>query len=373
MSSLAGNVARLSALLTKERHSLPAAYLHDAGLRAAYTSYYLPSNLSKIRTPLQELLAHPTILSTKRKLKALDIGSGPGSALLGMMDLFSEQDHPPGLEITAVDQVADNLKEVERQFIERQGRYASGASLKTIRADIKGVDHLVDGSFDVAVMSNVLNELYHLDPDRLKKRVDFIVAIMQRIMVEDGSIIIIEPALRETSRELLQVRDRLLDMDLNAYSPCLFKGKCPALENPKDWCHEDLPWSAPELIREIDELTGLRKDSLKFSYIVLCKDHRSLADAYARNVFRVVSEPLVSKGKREFYLCGAEGRRLVTRLNKDRSDANESFAAMQRGDIVSLEELDDAGTRWKVGKGTTVVIVQSREKDNNRKQRQRQE
>ena len=38
------------------------------------------------------------------------------------------------------------------------------------------------------------------------------------------------------------------------------------------------PGTRPALVKEIDKLTGLRKDSLKFSYLVLRKDGLTLKD-----------------------------------------------------------------------------------------------
>ncbi len=132
---------------------------------------------------------------------------------------------------------------------------------------------------------------------------------------------------------------------------------CPALMNPKDWCHEDVPWEPPDIIREVDRLTGLRKDSLKFSYLVIRRDTLSLRDIYGNNAFRVVSEPLISKGKIEFYVCSAGGRRLTVRLDKDKTDLNGSFERLKRGQIVSLQNIIDEGKRLRVEKDTTVYLL----------------
>lgn len=357
LRSLAADVARLSTLLTRERERLPTAYLGEARLRKAYLAYFLPSNSSKIHAPLQELALHPKNPLLKEKLRVLDIGSGPGSALLGVMEFFERREQRPRLELTALDQVAENLKEAEKLFLAHQGGSASGASFQAIQSGIEGLDRLVRGSFEVIILSNVLNELYHHDEERIGKRVDILRNIMSRFLADDGSCIVIEPALRETSREMLEVRDGLLERGFSVYSPCLFNGKCPALTNPKDWCHEDIPWDPPALVKELDTLTGLRKDSLKFSYLVLRKDNLSLKDGPREHSFRVVSEPLVSKGKREYYLCGENGRRLVTRQDKDHTPGNEVFGTLKRGDLVRFEGLIDEGKRFKVGRETVVSLA----------------
>ncbi len=356
MNSLASDVVRLSRLLTSEREDLPAAYLKDEGLRKAYQAYFLPSNLSKIHKPLQELSLHPRELFAKAKLRLLDIGAGPGTASLGALAFFSQQEGKhPQLEITAVDQVAGNLRIAETLFSSCGTTHELEASLRTVLSDIEGLGNQVHGHFDVIILSNVMNELFARDEGRTGKRISLLNTILKRSLADDGSCIIIEPALRETSRGMLEVRDGLLEQGLYVYSPCPFSGKCPALANPKDWCHEDIPWEPPSLVEQLDKLTGLRKDSLKFSYLVLRRDGLSLKDGTRENAVRVVSEPLVSKGKREFYVCGAAGRRLVTRLDKDTTPGNELFGSLQRGALVRFEGWIDEGTRFKVVKATAVT------------------
>jgi ribosomal protein RSM22 (predicted rRNA methylase) len=199
----------------------------------------------------------------------------------------------------------------------------------------------------------------HGDSERISKRVEILKNLLSKFLASEGSCIIIEPALRGTSREMLMVRDGLLEEGFHIYSPCLTGEKCPALANPKDWCHEDIPWEPPAIVREVDRLIGLKKDSLKFSYLVLRKDGLSLADIYGESSYRVVSEPLVSKGKMEFYICGRGGRRLVARLDKDKTVLNETFEGLKRGDIVVFEGLVDDGKRFRVGKDTFLPIKKS--------------
>ena len=57
-----------------------------------------------------------------------------------------------------------------------------------------------------------------------------------------GRVILVEPALRETSRELLAVRDQLLALsELRVVAPCFWTGACPALARERDWCHDAAP------------------------------------------------------------------------------------------------------------------------------------
>src|SRR3990172_3143549 len=215
LNTLAANVARLSNLLTRERDTLPLPYLKDKGLREAYILYYLPANMYKIHVPLRELSLHPAGIFRKDKLRILDLGSGPGTAILGVMDFFSSQGEKPFLEFIAVD-------------------------------PIEKTKSLPEGPFDIIILSNVLSDVFHPEghPEKiplippfskgemrfppLEKggrgdlkpdfRVNLLMSLLKRSLAGDGSCIIIEPALRATSRELLEVRDGLLREGLHIYS-----------------------------------------------------------------------------------------------------------------------------------------------------------
>src|SRR5574340_994124 len=115
IKQLAGAVQRLSRMLTKDRDHLPDAYLSDRELRHAYLRYFLPVNRAKISVPLMELSLHPAGLPADR-LRVLDIGSGPGTSILGAIDFFKNAETSPTLEFTAVDAVPGNLAEAELLF-----------------------------------------------------------------------------------------------------------------------------------------------------------------------------------------------------------------------------------------------------------------
>lgn len=356
LKSLSSNVAGLSSLLTRERERLPLTYLKDEGTRKAYILYFLQANLCKIQTPLRELSLHPEKILSKERLKILDIGTGPGTAILGTMEFFSARENPPFLEFTGVDPVAENLRDAGALFRLFKEKVPLNASISTVKGPVEKAESFPVGAYDIIVLSNVLNEVSSLEEDRIDKRVSLLKKIIMGFLAPDGSCIIIEPSLRETSREMLEVRDCLLKEGLHIYSPCLMNEPCGTLVNPKDWCHEDISWEPPVVVSEVDRLIGLRKDSLKFSYLIIRKDGLSLADIYGDGSYRVVSDPLISKGKIEFYICGRGGRRLIVRLDKDEATANGSFSKLRRGSIIGLKGVRDEGKRLRIEKDTTVIF-----------------
>jgi ribosomal protein RSM22 (predicted rRNA methylase) len=170
LNALADDILRLSKLLTRDRSELPAAYLNDAALRKAYHTYFLPANRAKVRRALDELSLHPRKVLRKDRLRVLDLGSGPGTAVLGVLDFFSQHDHRPVLEFTAQDQVAENLKEAMRLFADQQHGYAAASTLTTIHSTIDKVEVRLEGRYDIIVLSNLLNELYARDAAKCSRR-----------------------------------------------------------------------------------------------------------------------------------------------------------------------------------------------------------
>lgn len=166
-----------------------------------------------------------------------------------------------------------------------------------------------------------------------------LVAEALSLLDSHGTMILMEPALRETSRALHQVRDRLLqEKRCTIYSPCLHENRCPALINPDDWCHEERPWDPPQVIKEIDEEVGFIKDALKFSYLLLRKDGKTIAERRP-DVYRVVSELRHLKGEKRAWLCNEQGRQEIGRQDRLASPHNEAFDQWHRGAIVQIERI----------------------------------
>jgi len=385
LAEIAQGVAELSNLYTRQRRWLSPELLKNSSLRNAYLAYFLPCNLVKVRRIFQEVLAHPKgILHFTGHRRLLDIGCGPGTNLLAFLSLLAEGTVPTdSVECVALDSVRANLQDAQHLFsryTERLKPTKNIASLGTYQAELMRPHSLsLDGSFDFVVFGNVLNELFLGRKDRIEKRCELVTACAQKWLATDGFLILLEPALKETSRELLLLRDCLLDRtDLRVYAPCVHNLHCPAVapQNVSDWCHEDRSWNPPRLIQVIDGLVGNRKDSLKYSYAVFNRLGLSVAEAahgQARNrrsssaagaeidsqsgsqVWRVVSERLEEKGKSSAYFCGAEGRARVTRLRKHGSKNNQHFDELARGQVVLTNGLRMKSiSDWRVEAKTVV-------------------
>ena len=341
-------VSELSRLFTKDRRRLSRSYMDDKTLRAAYLQYFMPVNLAKIQVMLNEM---PTLEPVKC-FSVLDLGSGPGTGALAILDWWQQRGLPHALSVTAVDGSTAALKQA-RQLWDRYCRATDvgEVSLQACAEDLERgawVDQVRQkGPFNLIIIANCLNEVYANVQDPIERRVGLVGEALS-LLAPNGTMMIIEPALRETSRALHQVRDRLLQERLcSIYSPCLHGQSCPALAKPDDWCHEERAWDPPVIVQQIDDQVGFIKDALKFSYLLLRKDGKTIADRRP-DVYRVVSELRTMKGEKRAWLCNEQGRQEVGRQDRLASPNNEPFDQWHRGAIVQIEKIVHKERRGKV-------------------------
>ena len=346
--ALSQAVAHLSRLFTTERPALTSRYLDDPVHAAAYLSYFLPVNLSKVQILLDELPNESSLHTPHRSMAVLDLGCGPGTGSLALLDWLWHRspERAESLSVLAADSSHESLQDAKRlweAYCQEVG--ISNEGLKCVEGNLEhplkgdlGKQIMRGGPYDLIIMANCLNELFLAATDPSAERTA-IVALLLPFLAPHGSIMIVEPALRQTARELHQMRNHLLKQNLcTVYSPCLHERACPALDHPDDWCHEERPWQTPSMVAAIDREVGFIKDALKFSYLLLRKDGRTIVPR-SPQTFRVVSELRELKGEKRAWLCNETGRPEVGRLDRKASSHNAAVDAWHRGAIVQIERI----------------------------------
>jgi ribosomal protein RSM22 (predicted rRNA methylase) len=260
------------------------AYLADRELRREYEVEIAP----RTSVALKWILSDIDMPGPRR---VLDLGAGTGAAGRAVVDRWSS------VELVSVDKV-------------------SGSA---VQADVTRVIRPagVEGRFDLVMAAHLLNELA-LD---IEGRARLVLGWCRDLLADDGYCVLIEPALRETSRGLLAVRDRLISAGMFVVAPCLWCGPCPALARERDFCH-----ASGDAIAD-------GRSRVDFSYLVVRKQGRACDDM---GLYRMVSDPIKDKGRLRFFACGPAGRLLVTRLDRERSSANQVFDEAARGDVIRI-------------------------------------
>ena len=244
--------------------------------------------------------------------RAIDLGSGTGAVGRTLRARFGD-----AIEVVAVDRTG-------------------GPGV--VRANLAAELPPVAGTFDLVVAAHLLNELYveRAPPDRASLRAARVLAWARALLAPRGRLILIEPALRETSRALLAVRDRVLAAGLHVVAPCFWTGPCPALTRERDWCHDAAPVPS--------------RPRVDFSYLVLSAEPVAPASLY-----RIVSDPLPEKGRLRLFVCGPTGRHPLLRLGRHQSNANAPLDRVVRGDAVALENGERADDALRVTADTIVT------------------
>ncbi len=335
VKEVGAGVKQLSLGLTRERQLAGARYMDDPRLLGAYLLFYWPVSYAQARQALGELPQRPR--------QVLDLGSGPGPLAFAAMDAGAK-------EVVAADRSKPALA------LARALATEAGEALATREWDPTRKAPLPEGTFDLITMGHVLNELYGTGDGATAPRAALLEQVLSQVK-KGGSLLVLEPALRETSRALLKVRDVLVGKGYAVRAPCMFRGNCPALVKESDWCHAERSWPMPRVVEELARAAGLHKESLKMSYLVLAPRGETWPELPPGRLFRIVSEPLEGKGRHRYIGCGPEGRVGLALQDKHRTEKNERFFKLHRGDVIAVTETEPKGDGLALDDRSEVRVV----------------
>jgi SAM-dependent methyltransferase len=335
LKEVAAGVRTLSLGLTRERQLAGGRYMDDPRLLGAYLLFYWPVSYAQGRQVLGELQT--------RARSVLDLGSGPGPLAFAALDAGSA-------EVTAADRSRPALA------LARELAAEAGEAMATREWDPQKGGPLPASGVDAVLVGHLLNELFGKGDAALERRA----ALAEQALAAlrpGGSLVLLEPALRDTSRELLQLRDVLVRRGYAVRAPCLFRGDCPALLKASDWCHAERAWTVPPLLEQLARAASLHKEALKMSYLVLAPKGEPWRAPPEGRSFRIVSEALEGKGRQRFMGCGPEGRLGLALQDRHRTEANAAFFRLQRGDVVTVTDTEPRGDGLSLTEASAVRVI----------------
>ena len=421
--SVSSSLLSLQRGLTGKRDLIGVNYMEDKAYLGAYLLYYWPVSYLQVSYAAESVRSEIECLcgaaaQEKRPLRILDLGSGPAPACAAVTDICLDapgvremgdgslvQSH--ALSVTLLDQSAKSLSLARRLFerdfpsvqvetsvcnLERDGLSAlSKAGSAGSLSDAGGA------GFDIIVMSHALNELWKGDAGFLEKRAAFLEKCLA-CLTPDGFMLVCEPALLETSRNLLSVRDLMLERGYDVKAPCAScrdasgAFKCPAiLAGENQTCHGEVAWTPCEPVAGIAAHAGLDRESVKMSYIVLggasasenatgcdCADvtlkaasaEKALSASKApaarqplREISgRVVSDGMLNKaGRIRFVICTGKERITVSAKQGDTAAKQKGFFSFRRYDTVKIVNPEIRGDKnnvsYGIDKDTEIIRV----------------
>jgi SAM-dependent methyltransferase len=365
VAQLAARVAELSAAYNDPARA--QAKLRDAG--AARLGFAFPRDVPKAAAAVRELIAAGRLGldAGGPPLRILDLGAGLGATTWGVLRALQVAGARGVVEATWADSDAAAL-ELALELARSRPPGALELRVTVCHRRFASLDEL--GSFDLVLAGQLISELDvgRPEPERLEAHSALVERWLDRSVREHGSLVLVEPALRERTRHLHRLRDAVRRSGVTVFAPCLHGAPCPALAREADWCHEDLPVDVPPWLAPIARAAGLRREGLTFSYLVLRKDGATLADALqvpaGRARLRVVSDALRSKGKREAFVCGelssagalVPGRVRAMRLDRDARGGNAAWERASRGEILAIAPAPQL-ERARIDAGSVVDVM----------------
>lgn len=339
--AVAANAKALSLRFTSARDERSRDYLKTSEALDAYIAAFVLPGAAKVLHCLQQLdaLGH---IPSEGPIAVLDLGTGPGTATLATALYLAHGRPGVHVRIAAMEQSRGALAKAQELFrhIAPPEHSLEGAVTHVSAASLKSA--LRDARFDIVIAANLLNELSE------QAALELCEEIVASRLRENGALLVIDPALKETAQPLMRMRDTLLgERKASVLAPCLNQARCPMLAaNERDWCHFYIDWKRPEYLEALDAASGMDHRHLKMAYFILGKNNGfgTRDSELETRTWRVVSSPLVSKGKREIVLCGEDGTLpRMRRLDREDSEMNRAFESAVRGDIVRcrpVERLD---------------------------------
>jgi ribosomal protein RSM22 (predicted rRNA methylase) len=366
-----GEPAQLGALVRalSDAYNAPSVPLGRAvassgAALAARLGFSFARDVPKAAAAVRELVASGELGAKAEPIRTLDLGSGLGATTWGVARALSAAGLHSALRVTWSDE--DTLAlDVAGQLARARGNREGDVTLE-IHSERRRVSPEVagQGPWDLILLGQVLSELDPgLEAEEREQRHTALLGSLVAKLAPGGALVVVEPALCERTRHLHAVRDAaLLAHTASVFAPCLHSSPCPALKIPGEWCHEDVAVDLPPWLEPVARAAGLRWQGLTFSYLVLRRPgERTLARLLgeARGARgRVISGPLVSKGKRELFVCGEEAERVrVSRLDRDSDEKNEAWSSLARGDLIAIDPPPDA-KKNRIARGAAVIRLE---------------
>jgi len=245
-----------------ERARRPDNYLNQEAYLSAYLAYYFPLHLPELYWVLDQGKKRGFSLNPKR---VLDVGAGPGTLSLSLFFWLQKEGIAFPEDLVLWDQSERALKFAK----EKLKTLSEKTRIRFEKVHLPRTPK--EDNFDLIVMGHVLNE-WGSGPRVREKKKSVLDQVLKQLAPE-GSLIILEPPLREPTLDLMVLRDELKD-DYEIVAPCPQSSHlCPLLVDKIGWCYAQ---PSRALFKEndftlydkqIERLLSIKLTQQSFSYL----------------------------------------------------------------------------------------------------------
>jgi SAM-dependent methyltransferase len=327
---------KLSDLFTKEREAGFGNYANEEEFLLAYGMFAFPQTFTRSWLVLEELRQRQRLpLLQEPELRIADLGCGAGGAGTGVLH-FLRQWASARIKLTGIDQSPRAVELYSRLLLELPQlwpgdlRWHSQVHTLGVAAPppLRERQHLI-------IISFALGELFYDHP--ASACADWL-GPLQASLEENGLLLILEPALRETSSRLMALRDQLVTTGWQVLAPCPHAMSCPMLNEGKHWCHEVRSWQVPPNLQRLNEHLKRSVHELKFSFLALQPPGATIQPSLDQS--RMVAPLVKVKGRYVTRVCAPSGQLEEWEIQTRTVEVagRRALAKFERGDWVQAAE-----------------------------------
>jgi ribosomal protein RSM22 (predicted rRNA methylase) len=271
-------------------------HLSDDLSARAYLAVRMPATYAAIRASFAAAAQlHPDFAPAS----LLDIGSGPGTALIAAQDCW------PAIADAELIEASPAIRHWGEQLV-------ASLSLDNVRwreEDLARVKP--ERKFDLVTLGYLLDELPSGSIASL---------VLRAWEAVTGMLMVIEPGTPAGWSRILAVREQLIGLGAHILAPCPHALACPVA--PPDWCHFSQRVQRSRMHRRIKSADVPWEDE-KFIYLAASRQDVMHPQA------RVIAPPMLRGGTVTLTLCNQDGTRTQPLLSRR---AGKRFAQARRLD-----------------------------------------
>uniref|UniRef100_K3WRH2 Ribosomal small subunit Rsm22 n=1 Tax=Globisporangium ultimum (strain ATCC 200006 / CBS 805.95 / DAOM BR144) TaxID=431595 RepID=K3WRH2_GLOUD len=289
---------------TLEKTSQIPAYLYGPTETMAYLAYEVEGTYACAHHVFRQLQAQNPDFQPQ---SMLDFGAGPGTASWVAKEFYDES-----LTKYRVVEPSQSMVDASEVILEGFPGLSVRRSISEMKREIEG-----GIKFDLIVLNYVLSEITN-DYERVA-----VMSALWELLSDKGCMVVVDRGSPWGSHHVRSARQFILDSvaeeeeedTMKILAPCPHHFECPAAGST--WCH--FVQRSPQVNRP-REATPKRwhgQKGSKFSYVIMEKNSKAVADAAKKQPFaRLIRSPLLATRHVHLDLCTPEGeleRRSVTK------------------------------------------------------------
>ncbi len=302
LSQLADNIIQLSDFFLD--HPNDQTPWNEKFCQEAYRYYYLPLNYLRNHQSIKRTLQSGFFNGLEN---TIDWGSGPGTASLAISELVP---HIKNQFLIDQSSIVFNLFSSLHKHLKKPQ-----TSQEYLLKNLKFNTHAKNRT--LLIFSYSLTEM-NPPPEQ---------------MFEYDSIMILEPATQQDGRELLKLRENLIENNYWIWGPCTHQNQCPLLHSSQtDWCHDRIHVQAPKWFLDLEKLLPFKNKTITTSYLMASK--RQPAENFKelnKKTARITGDSLEEKGKTRQLVCRSSDREFLAWMHKDKN-----VQVIPRGELIEM-------------------------------------